>query len=235
MKRFFEILAVWFLLVGSFSAAASEPLMVREDEVTNAIKKEFLEQGVQENLDLEFFGGKTNFQFDAAEDAKILVTGLKLDELNNKFSCNLEVFADGRPFEKTEIYGKYYVLEDIYVPSRIINKGEVIDKDSLEKIRLRRNRIKPANVVEKDKLEGKQAKKTLAAGKLVTDREIGVPVLVKKGQIVNIVYKTSKMQIMAKVEALNDGGKGEKIEVMNTKSKKVVSATVIDADTVEAE
>ena len=43
------------------------------------------------------------------------------------------------------------------------------------------------------------------------------------------------MQITAKVQAMSDGAKGEKIEVMNTKSKKVLFAEVIDANTVEIE
>ena len=40
------------------------------------------------------------------------------------------------------------------------------------------------------------------------------------------------MQIVAKCEAQEDGGKGDVIEVMNLKSKKIISAKVIDKDNV---
>lgn len=59
--------------------------------------------------------------------------------------------------------------------------------------------------------------------------------MVKKGEIVTSVYRTPKMQISAKVEALEEGGKGDKIEVRNVNSKKVLFAEVVDADTVMVE
>ena len=41
------------------------------------------------------------------------------------------------------------------------------------------------------------------------------------------------MQITAKVQALEDGAKGRKIELLNTKSKKNLYGEVIDAETVK--
>ena len=208
---------------------------MREDEIAEAIKEEFVEQGMEETADLEFFGGQTFFQIEDARTAKILVSDLKTDELQNKFSCKVEIFADGKAYAKTEVQGKYYVLGEVYVPARNINKGEVITEDMLKTIRVRMNRIKPANVIDKDKLINKETKKSLKEGKVVNARDIGNKILIRRNDIVTIVYKTDKMQITAKVQAMSDGAKGEKIEVMNTKSKKVLFAEVIDANTVEIE
>ncbi len=232
--RFVYFISCLFLLT-AFNANAENLLIVREDEIAEAIKEEFVEQGMEETTDLEFFGGQTFFQIEGAQAAKILVSDLKTDELQNKFSCKVEVFADGNPYAKTEVQGKYYVLGEVYVPARNINKGEVIAEDMLKTIRVRMNRIKPANVVDKDKLVNKEAKKSLKEGKVVNGRDIGNKILIKRNDIVTIVYKTNKMQITAKVQAMSDGAKGEKIEVMNTKSKKVLFAEVIDANTVEVE
>ncbi len=232
--RFVYFISCLFLLT-VFNANAENLLIVREDEIAEAIKEEFVEQGLEETTDLEFFGGQTFFQIEGAQAAKILVSDLKADELQNKFSCKVEVFADGKPYAKTEVQGKYYVLGEVYVPARNINKGEVIAEDMLKTIRVRMNRIKPANVVDKDKLINKEAKKSLKEGKVINARDIGNKILIKRNDIVTIVYKTDKMQITAKVQAMSDGAKGEKIEVMNTKSKKVLFAEVIDANTVEVE
>ena len=43
------------------------------------------------------------------------------------------------------------------------------------------------------------------------------------------------MQITAKVEALSDGGLGDKIELLNPKSKKTLFGEVLDKDTVSAD
>lgn len=105
----------------------------------------------------------------------------------------------------------------------------------LKQITVRQNRIKPSFVTDKERLAGKEAKKLLKEGKIVMDRDIGNQVLIKKGDVVTVVYRTDKMQITAKVEALGDGGKGDKIEMLNPKSKKTLFGRVIDKDTVEAE
>lgn len=232
--RFLYFISFLFLLT-AFNANAEDLLIVREDEIAEAIKEEFVEQGMEETADLEFFGGQTFFQIEDARTAKILVSDLKTDELQNKFSCKVEIFADGKAYAKTEVQGKYYVLGEVYVPARNINKGEVITEDMLKTIRVRMNRIKPANVIDKDKLINKETKKSLKEGKVVNARDIGNKILIRRNDIVTIVYKTDKMQITAKVQAMSDGAKGEKIEVMNTKSKKVLFAEVIDANTVEIE
>lgn len=95
------------------------------------------------------FGGQTVFQIENARKAKILVEKLRTDELSNKFSCSVEIFADGKAFARTAVSGKYYVLGEIYVPARNIDKGELITPDMLKTITVRMNRVKPMFVTEK--------------------------------------------------------------------------------------
>ena len=102
----------------------------------------------------------------------------------------------------------------------------------LKTITVRMNRVKPMFVTEKDKLVNKEAKKYLKEGKIVTDRDIGEKILIKKNDLITVVYKTDKMQITARGQARQEGVKGERIEVENTKSKKVLVGTVVDAETV---
>ncbi len=233
------ICSLLFLILTAGNIQAAEAtgnlLMVSEDEVSAAIKKEFVEQGRLEAVDLEFFGGQTVFQIENAQHAKILVEQLETDELQNKFSCKVEIFADGQPFAQTTISGKFYVLGDIYVPAKNIDKGEIITPDMLKTIQVRMNRIKPMFVVDLDKLVNKEAKKYLKAGKIITDRDIGEKILIHKNDLITVVYQTKKMQITARGQARQDGAKGDKIEVENTKSKKILVGEVVDADTVKVD
>lgn len=234
MLKFWVILSIAVLLVAG-SAVAKDVLMVSEDELYSALREEFVDQGSADNIELEIYGGQTSFEIEDAKKAKILISKLKLDELQNKFSAEVEIFADGRAYAKTNVQGKYYALIDIWVPAQNINKGEIITEDKLKTIQVRSNRVKPVNVVEKDKLLNLETKKALKEGKVIGQRDIGKILMIKKGEVVTSVYKSKGMQITAKVEALDDGYKGQKIEVMNTKSAKKFFATVVDKDTVEVD
>ena len=96
-------------------ANAENLLIVGEDEIRQAIEEEFVEQGQNQALDVEFFGGQTVFHIENAQKAKILVSGLKMDEFQNRFSCNAEIFADGKSYARTNITGRYFLLSEIWV------------------------------------------------------------------------------------------------------------------------
>ena len=124
-------------------------------------------------------------------------------------------------------------MGEAFVPAQEINKGDVITEGKLIAKSVRLNRIKDNFVVAKEKLLGMEAKKTLKAGKLIQEREVGPVLLVRKGALVNSLYKAKGMQITAQAVAMEDGAKGQVIELENSKSRRKFSAKVVDAETVE--
>ncbi len=222
-----------FFIFASIIDAAYAAVNIVEADIAAAVKKEFVERGFEQELELELFGGQTGFIIEDASQFKIMVSALKYDELQNKFSAEVEIFADGKHHADTSLQGKYYPLEEVSVPTRNISKGEEIKKEDLKKISVRSNRIKPQYVTEEDKLIGKEAKRAIKDGRMINEKDVGEKVIIKKGDVVTSVYKTKNMQITAKTEALSDGFISGKIEIMNIKSKKTMFGRVIDANTVE--
>ena len=126
-------------------------------------------------------------------------------------------------------------MGEAWVPAEDIAKGEEITIDKLKKVTVRLGRIKDTMVVTEGKLIGQAAKKTLKVGKLINERDIGAVILIKKGAIVTSIYRSKGLQITAQAIALEDGAKGQVIELENTKSHKKISGKVINAETVEVE
>jgi flagella basal body P-ring formation protein FlgA len=58
-----------------------------------------------------------------------------------------------------------------------------------------------------------------------------IPV-VAKGQILTLVYAGQTLKLTVPVESLEDGGIGRTIKVRNMQSRRVVTAQVVDAETV---
>ena len=223
-------------LLGIFSASgANAALSVTTDDVTEAVREAFMDEGVDADMDIEFFGGSTTFALPQDSDFKIMVSGLKYDEVNNKFTCTIDVFSEGQNIGSSELIGKYYLLDGVFVPARNINKGEIISDADLKKVMVRRNRIKDVNITSKDKLINKEAKRMLKSGKLIMNSEVGDKILIKKGDYVTAIYQTAKMQITTRAQAQEDGSKNDRIELQNPKSKKAIFGTVIDSETVQIE
>ena len=234
MTKLFYIFII--SLLGIFSAfGANAALSVTTDDVTEAVREAFMDEGVDADMDIEFFGGSTTFALPQDSDFKIMVSGLKYDEVNNKFTCTIDVFSEGQNIGRSELIGKYYLLDGVFVPARNINKGEIISDADLQKVMVRRNRIKDVNITSKDKLINKEAKRMLKSGKLIMNSEVGDKILIKKGDYVTAIYQTAKMQITTRAQAQEDGSKNDRIELQNPKSKKAIFGTVIDSETVQIE
>lgn len=220
-------------LAAAFAAQAREVLTLGLEEVSQAVRKEFVEQGINSDVELEFFGGQTAFVLENVEEAKILVSGLDVSEGQNKFTAEAEIFADGKPAGKTKLFGRYFVLTEAYVPARDIAKDAIIQEDDLAMVKMRANRLREDMVFAKDDLTGKQATRLIKADKPVTSRDIRDEIIIKKNQIVTAVYRNKGLQITSKTEALENGAKGQRIKLLNTKSQKEIIGKVIDKNTVE--
>lgn len=227
------------ILLGLMMAATAQAQSVRVDEqdVVAAIKQEFVDSGLtdSDNVELELFGGQTDFKIDNASEAKVMINNLKADEKLGRFSCEAEIFADRKSYAVSSLQGKYFVMAEVWVPAENIAKGEVLTEKMLQSENIRRTRLKPAMVTDKEKLVGQEAKKALKAGKIINDKDVGAKVLVKRNDIVLAVYRTDKMQITAKAIAQQDGAFGERIELQNMKTHKVLTGIVQDAATVVIE
>jgi flagella basal body P-ring formation protein FlgA len=65
--------------------------------------------------------------------------------------------------------------------------------------------------------------------------QIELAPVVKRGDIVQVVAETPVLRISVKGMAKQDGAKGDRIKVVNLRSKKVIYAQVVDGQTVSVE
>ena len=231
------MLKFWGIIIGVWLLAlpVRATVLLNDGDFMAALQKEFVEQGHDEKLEMEFFGGQTAFVIQDAGQAKIMVSQMKINDEQGTFSANAEIFADGKHYGSTNLTGKFYVLGEAFVPAQEIAKGEEIAEDMLELVPVRLNRIKDTNVIAKEKLVGMEAKRSLKPGRLVNERDIGPKIIMKKGALVTSIYRSKGLQITAQAIAQEDGAKGQLIKVENTKSGKKFKARVIDAETVEVQ
>lgn len=231
-----KYLYIFFISLSVFCFSHSKAkagVYVGKEDVLNAVMEEFENQGFEDDIEIEFFGGQTNFEFEKGNSFKILVSSLLYDETSAKFSCSLDVFVDEKHAQNSNLQGRYFKLLEIYVPSQNINKGDLITDEMVKVITIRQSRIKAGFVVDSVGIVGMEAKKPLKEGKMISARDVGKQNIIKKGDLVSMHYNSSAMQIVAQGQAMSDAAQGEKIELLNTKSKKTLFGIVIDKNNVE--
>ena len=202
----------------------------------NEIKLEILQKFVEitdEDIEIEIYGGKTEYNIKKDSNYKILIQDLKLYKTKNRFSCKITIYVDGKELTENTISGKFYELQAIPTPASNIAKNVILKADMIKMTKVRKSRIKVNIFYDINEVIGKETKKSIKEGKLFSTNDIREPIIINRGNIVTIIYKTKNMKLTAKGEAIDDGSKGENIKVMNTNSKKILNCRILDKNTVE--
>lgn len=83
------------------------------------------------------------------------------------------------------------------------------------------------------KYVGKELKRTVYEGYRLNPAYVGKPVLVKRNSRVSMIYRMGSMEITAWGRALEEGGAGDVINIMNLQSRKKVMGQITEAGTIK--
>ncbi len=83
-------------------------------------------------------------------------------------------------------------------------------------------------------LIGQETLHALYKGKAFSEGDLHAPTIVNRNTIVKMEFVKGPMTISAEGRALDNGGMGERVRVMNLLSRRVVTAVVIAENTVKA-
>lgn len=127
------------------------------------------------------------------------------------------------------------IYEDVAVIDSAIRYGQILDIDNIKWkkkniLKLNRQYLTKQTI---HQALGQRAKKSLAAGDLIHLHQWKVADVLKKNQLVTIIYQRGGVKVATKGKALERGHIGKKIIVENLRSKVKLQGTIIDENTVE--
>lgn len=155
------------------------------------------------------------------------VRDIGLDPRTGIFSAR--ILSNGHA---VELSGRADVEVTMPVPVRRIRPGEVIEPSDLTTMRLSLDRAGAGFIATADALIGQSPRRQLSAGRLVQVGSVGAPIVVQRNRPVTLVYEDGALLLAARGRALQEGGVGDTVRVMNIASSTVVTGTVTGAETV---
>jgi flagella basal body P-ring formation protein FlgA len=162
-----------------------------------------------------------NINFAKAPDAK--GDGVCLVEfVDDKNNRDRSVYVPFRAIKKTKVF----------ILTHSGKKNDVLRPESLTTKETLFNEKKPGYPSRLDDIVGRTLKKDVAAGTVITYSMLDDPVVIQKGEIVNIVAENKKLMVQAKGKAMEKGRVGDFIRVKNTLSEKEIFGKVVDDNTI---
>ena len=155
------------------------------------------------------------------------IRDLRFDRINGRFSANLLIF--GRD-DLGAIHLGGHAIETIMVPvlARAIGRGEVVSQSDVSLTPLPRQKVQASRPALMNEIIGKAARQTLRAGTIASAAFFTEPDMVKRSDMVTIIFSAGNLNLSIMGKALSDGSKGDIIPVQNSQTNRIIRAEIID-------
>ncbi len=139
----------------------------------------------------------------------------------------LHLFVDGEPVRKLWVNATISVMADVVTVNRPLGKHQHIELSDLS-VERRDLASLPSDTVSRiEDALGNRTTRMIYPNTVLQSSMIALPPLVKRGDIVKIVANSGPMTISVTGMVKQQGRKGEMVRVVNTDSKRIVTARVI--------
>lgn len=107
-----------------------------------------------------------------------------------------------------------------------LNRGDVLTESDLEYMEVNLSQIRNGYYTEMEQLLGQQLKRRLPQNRLIKANYVEPQTLVKRGELVSIVAENRGYSVKMSGIAMSNGSKGERVQVRNSSSKRIVEGVV---------
>ncbi len=118
------------------------------------------------------------------------------------------------------------LYDDVALNQSPLIRGQSIDSTRIIYRKKKISNLQRGYFTRKDPLNRLQARRNLPAGTILSPANVAEKMLVKSGQIVNIILNIRGLRIKSSGKALQSAALDKVIRVKNTQSNKIIEATV---------
>jgi flagella basal body P-ring formation protein FlgA len=116
--------------------------------------------------------------------------------------------------------------------AKSIAAGKVIDSDDIGIVNVGLEKFKPNNYITKEEVIGMQAARRLPPGVLIKKQNLNYPLVIKSGNIVNVIYQGGNIKLQSIAKAMQNGLIGDTIKLKTMDNKNMLLGVILDKDTV---
>ncbi|CAK0775173.1 flagella basal body P-ring formation protein FlgA [uncultured Gammaproteobacteria bacterium] len=190
---------------------------------------------VSERLTRQLPMGRMQIEIDlrtldvALPAGRITVLGLEnfvFHSVYGRFTTDLIVATVTDASRRLTIAGRAWSMIEVPTLARRLNPGEVISGGDLAWVEVRADYAEAEIAMAPSDLVGRTTRRLLPANTPVRLHDLQLPRMIAKNAVVTLMLQTRTMTLTTQGRALQDGGKGEVIRVLNTQSNRTVDAVI---------
>ena len=202
---------------------------IAKDEIAQIISKELKAQGMPENAEIVFQKGDFPVLVPVKSAWHLDPVSAEYTPSRQQFEAKLSLSVNSEKKQNLSFFGKVRTFIQVPVAAQDLRAGQIITSDD---ILPQEANSRLADQIKAEDLIGKEVKRLIRSGQTILANDVRTQVMVAKGKIVTLNFTKGGIMLSVQGKALENGGLGDTVRVMNLQSKSVVQGTVTGPETV---
>lgn len=206
---------------------------ITKDDVAKAVAEQLQLQAVEPKAEVDVNAGTPHVLYSADHALRLTIHALQIDTQSKRWQAQAYILAGGKTESVKPVSGVYEGLREVPVLTRQLGRSDVIEANDLTTKWVPERLLRKETAMDVKSLIGQSPRANISVGRPIRLSEVSAPLVIKKGDPVQLSYTNQYMTLRTSGIALQDGARGELIRVKNDKSEKAVSGRVEAAGRVE--
>jgi flagella basal body P-ring formation protein FlgA len=148
---------------------------------------------------------------------------------------DVDVIEAGKVVKTVPVMAEVALTVGVAVARRPINRGAMVRSEDVGVEERRFTRTEEIGLGGTAGVVGREAKRYIGQGEMLTARDVQAMPLVRRGDYVTVWFRRSGLSVRGSAKALKEGSQGDRIEVKSEPAGQTYAVVVIGPKTVEAD
>jgi flagellar basal body P-ring formation protein FlgA len=206
---------------------------ITAEDVNKAVAEQLQLQAIVPKADVSMSAGSPATLYSADHPLKLVVHALQVDTQARRWQGQANILANGKTETVRPISGIYTALIDVPVLTKQLGRTDVVEASDIAIKAISERQIRKDTVTDAKQLIGLSPRASISPNRPIRISEVSAPLVIKKGDTVQMTFTNPFMSLRTNGIALQDGARGEMIRVKNEKSERAVSGRVMAGGHIE--
>ena len=206
--------------------------LIGTDAIKAGVTDAMRSKGLEDSFELTFSVANPALALPPGLPETFDVTALEIDRTRDTFTASVAAPSADDPQATMNLSGSIRYLVSVPVLRSTMKNGDIIGDRDIDSIEIYAKELQPDMILDAEALVGMTPRRVMAPGKPVRGIDIITPELVSRGDNVTLVFDSAPLFLTAKGKALQNGGKGDLVRVVNIASNRTIEGTVTADGTV---
>lgn len=199
------------------------------DMIRNAIEERLIQDYIADRVEVDVTNRRLALMVPSEMDPEVAVESLDYNSRNQRFTALISVPIGSGKSLRAKVQGEVHPVIEVPVLNRHAAPGETIRESDITWTEMQARRSNHNTVTSVDQLVGMSVRRPIGAGRVIRRTDVKPIQLIRKGDVVTMVFRTSLMTLTLRGQALENGSRQESIRVKNLASGKTVIGSVTDS------